>query len=120
MASLGSSLIPVLDSGNHILLKNLDVSIPNSDKILLTATVPASKTWRLLRLESQSRGYGFFVVKINSVIFSKSISGPASENQDFIWQPFVSAAEGDIIEVVYTQGDGPILDVSCFLFITEI
>lgn len=120
MASIGSSLIPIVETGTNLLLKAIDTTLPNNDKLLLTDTIPSSKIWKLRRIETQCRAYGYFYLKINSNTIAKVNSGPASENYAFEWSPFYSANDGDVIEIWYNQGAGPTVDVSFFLSITEI
>ena len=120
MASISSSLVPATESGTHLIINYLGVSSPLADTMISTSTVPVSKAWRLRLLQAQCRAFGYFKIIVNSVTVAKSNSGPASENQEFMWSPFFVANAGENVEIWYNQGAGPIVDLSCFLFVTEI
>ena len=120
MASIGSSIVSSTDAGTHLLYKFDGVSVPTVDTLIVNETVGVGKVWRLRLLEGGCRAFGYFTVKVNSVVVAKSVTGPASENVSFSWSPFYLAAASETVEVWYNQSYGPILDVSCFLFVTEL
>lgn len=120
MASIGSSILPIQEGGNHLSFSFEGSTTPSGSVTLISQFVPVGKKWRIRRFEGQCRGYGYFSIFINSDKISKSFSSPANENPFFEWSPYRVADSLDLVEVVYNQGNGPVLDLTGFLFITEV
>ncbi len=97
------------------------VTTPAGTTLLATGTVPSGKAWRLQRLEAQCRAMGFFSVWVDAVRIAKSNTDALHQNPAFQFDPYDTAAAGQVVEVRYTQSHGTqAFDVSAFLFRTEI
>lgn len=97
-----------------------DLTDPGNTVVLASVAVSAGEEWQLRRLEGQCRAFGYFEVYVDAARVARSLSGPATENPIFMFDPFESASAGQTVEVRYTQSHGPIVDVSAFLFLTAV
>lgn len=87
--------------------------------VVTASVVPPLKAWRLRRLNGQCRAFGFFEVFVDSLRVAKLFTGPASENAEFIFDPYDAAVAGQSVRVKYTQSFGPVVALSAVLFLTE-
>jgi hypothetical protein len=102
-----------------ILFTYSGISTPGTPITAISEVCPAGKLWKVLEALVVSRAYSSFSVNRDALAIGAGKNGPASENVTFTWKPYASVAEGETIEVVYTQIIGPAVDIDIFLFISQ-
>lgn len=102
-----------------ILFTYSGISTPGTPITAISETCPVGKLWKVLEVLVVSRAYSNFTVTRDALAIGAGKNGPASENVTFTWKPYASIAEGEIIEVLYTQTIGPAVDIDVFVFISE-
>lgn len=120
MSSVGSSIVSASPTAIPLALRSdpAQQTTPSTTISLFSASVPMNEIWSLRHLEANCRAYGYFEIFVDSTRVARSNSGPATENPKFEFDPYETAAAGQLVVVKYTQSFGPSMDVSAVLFVT--
>lgn len=117
----GALAVDAEGAGQGFVLEDTQALSTGPETALLSATVPAGKTWRLRYGEVVARGYGRWRLTIDGVRVAGGVTSPAHEHDRSDLPPALAAEEGQAVELLYTYSHGPAsLDVDAFVGVTEI
>lgn len=109
----------LINEGNPLNFTDKVPTTPGTSQDLIDETVPIGKVWKIRKARLSTRAYAYFDIYIDALRIGSGFLGAQENNVNFKFENFVLATAGQAVKISFLQSNGPILDVSANLMVTE-